>query len=234
MCSSCLVLLSSLKSDFSSAQGHLFLTHFHTAFHLLALPRSLDRGENTACFQAAPRCFHACCRRKWAFRCQLWVSQASQHVHPWPGKSQSSTWCLEFSRSFESASPSMPMCSRAPSRGQLTYWEAIAANSMKARCEFICLQVCMSLIHEGLVASSLNKKVDWGGVPSLLWNEYAQAPAWVMVGAVVILTKPSCCSVAQSWLTLCSPMDCSTPGFPVLHSLPEFAQTHVHWVSDAT
>ena len=28
-------------------------------------------------------------------------------------------------------------------------------------------------------------------------------------------------------------MDCSTPGFPVLHCLPEFAQTHVHWVSDA-
>ena len=29
-------------------------------------------------------------------------------------------------------------------------------------------------------------------------------------------------------------MDCSTPGFPVLHCLPEFAQTHVHWVGDAT
>ena len=28
-------------------------------------------------------------------------------------------------------------------------------------------------------------------------------------------------------------MDCSTPGFPVLHYVPEFAQTHVHWVSDA-
>ena len=28
-------------------------------------------------------------------------------------------------------------------------------------------------------------------------------------------------------------MDCNTPGFPVLHSLPEFAQTHVHWVGDA-
>ena len=43
----------------------------------------------------------------------------------------------------------------------------------------------------------------------------------------------SCCSVAQSFLTLCNLMDCSTPGFPVLHYLPEFAQTHVHWVGDA-
>ena len=42
-----------------------------------------------------------------------------------------------------------------------------------------------------------------------------------------------CCSVTQSCLTLCDPMDCSTPGFPVLHYLPEFAQTHVHWVGDA-
>ena len=33
-------------------------------------------------------------------------------------------------------------------------------------------------------------------------------------------------------LTLCDPMDCSMPGFPVLYYLPEFAQTHVHWVSD--
>jgi len=42
-----------------------------------------------------------------------------------------------------------------------------------------------------------------------------------------------CCSVAQACLTLCDPMDCSTPGFPVLHHLPEFTQTHVHWVDDA-
>ena len=39
-------------------------------------------------------------------------------------------------------------------------------------------------------------------------------------------------SVAQSCLTLCDPVDCSTPGLPV-HQLPEFTQTCVHWVSDA-
>jgi len=42
-----------------------------------------------------------------------------------------------------------------------------------------------------------------------------------------------CCSVTQLCPTLCDPMDCSTLGFPVLHHLPEFAQTHVHWVVDA-
>ena len=40
-------------------------------------------------------------------------------------------------------------------------------------------------------------------------------------------------SVAQSSLTLCNPMDWSTPGFPVHHQLLELVQTHVHWVGDA-
>ena len=40
----------------------------------------------------------------------------------------------------------------------------------------------------------------------------------------------SCCSVAQSCPTLCDPMVCSTPGLPVLHHLPELAQTRVHWI----
>ena len=40
-------------------------------------------------------------------------------------------------------------------------------------------------------------------------------------------------SVAQSYLTLCDPMNHSTPGFPVHHKLPEFTQTHAHRVSDA-
>ena len=40
-------------------------------------------------------------------------------------------------------------------------------------------------------------------------------------------------TVAQSCPTVCNPMDCSMPGFPVYHQLPEFTQTHVHGVSDA-
>ena len=40
-------------------------------------------------------------------------------------------------------------------------------------------------------------------------------------------------SVTQSCLTLCDPMDCSMPGLPVHHQLPELTQTHVHQVGDA-
>ena len=39
-------------------------------------------------------------------------------------------------------------------------------------------------------------------------------------------------SVAQSWMTLCDPMNCSTPGLPVHHQLRELTQIHVHWVGD--
>ena len=41
------------------------------------------------------------------------------------------------------------------------------------------------------------------------------------------------CSVTKLCLTVCNPMDCSTPGLPVLHHLSQFTQTHVHWVGDA-
>ena len=43
----------------------------------------------------------------------------------------------------------------------------------------------------------------------------------------------SCCSVAQLCPTLCKPMECRMPGFLVFRYLPELAQTHAHWVSDA-
>ena len=39
--------------------------------------------------------------------------------------------------------------------------------------------------------------------------------------------------IIQWYTTLCDPMDCSTPGIPVHHQLPELAWTHVHGVSDA-
>ena len=50
---------------------------------------------------------------------------------------------------------------------------------------------------------------------------------------VILRTSQSVSSLAQSCPTLCDPMNHSTPGLPVHHQLPEFTQTHVHWVSDA-
>jgi len=48
-----------------------------------------------------------------------------------------------------------------------------------------------------------------------------------------IRRHPCCFSVTRSCSTLCDPMDCSMPGFPVLHHLPQFVPTDIHWVGDA-
>ena len=51
----------------------------------------------------------------------------------------------------------------------------------------------------------------------------SQSPAlhFILTGAALMTASLDRCSVAESWPTLCKRMDCSTPGFPVLHQLPE-------------
>ena len=53
------------------------------------------------------------------------------------------------------------------------------------------------------------------------------------ISCVCIYVQVQFSSAAQSCQPFCNPMDCSTPGFPVHHQLPELAQTHVHPVGDA-
>ena len=52
--------------------------------------------------------------------------------------------------------------------------------------------------------------------------------------AILTRTHSQFSSVSQSYLTLCDPIDYSTPGLPFQNQLPEFTQTHGHWVGDAT
>ena len=75
------------------------------------------------------------------------------------------------------------------------------------------------------VAISFSKEIflDQGWNPNLLHWSWSLYP-WTTRKA----HSKCCCSVAQSYPTLCGPMDWSTPGFPVLHHLPELTQTHAH------
>ena len=57
-------------------------------------------------------------------------------------------------------------------------------------------------------------------------------PWWEILSSRFLRSSYCCCSVTKSCPTLCDLMDCSTPGFPVRY-LPDFAQTHVYWFSDA-
>ena len=74
------------------------------------------------------------------------------------------------------------------------------------RCFWMCLWECFQM------------KLVFG-----LWIiKYLASPVWIQFS-----------SVAQSYLTLCDPMNCSTPGFPVHRHLLEFAQVHIHCLCDA-
>ena len=72
----------------------------------------------------------------------------------------------------------------------------------------------------------------WIGRPGVLWIMGSQRVKhdWV---TELNWTNQYCCSITNLCPTLCNPIDCSLPGFPILHNLLEFAQTHVHWVGDA-
>ena len=77
----------------------------------------------------------------------------------------------------------------------------------------------------------------WSGLPFPSPGDFLDPgiePAFPVMADGFFTTGPLYCySVYKSCLTLCDPMDCSTPGFPVLHYLPDFAQVYVHWVGDA-
>ena len=65
------------------------------------------------------------------------------------------------------------------------------------------------------------------------WDKWEVFASMQVLAALSSVLCYCCCSVTQSCPTVCKPMDCSTPDFPVLHHLAELAQTHVHRVGDA-
>ena len=76
--------------------------------------------------------------------------------------------------------------------------------------------------------------------PECYWRLNLSSLIWTIATFIVYITDKwhtknvfCWCSVTKLCPTLWDPMDCSTPGFPALRYLMEFAQTHVHWVSDA-
>ena len=79
-------------------------------------------------------------------------------------------------------------------------------------------------------SSLLYKLLNWSSqdlLPSAPQALKGKSSTWKMMSTYQFS------SVSQFCPTLCNPMDCSTPGFPVHHQLLELAQTHVHRVSDA-
>ena len=110
----------------------------------------------------------------------------------------------------------------------ISWWQLVLPNHWQENDRILELEGILEIIWFNLTCL-----MDWGG-----WGpETCHLPkvtqlicCWIR--ALVGVLSSCCCSVAQSSPDLWDPMDGSTPGFPVHHQLPEFTQTHVHWVSD--
>ena len=70
--------------------------------------------------------------------------------------------------------------------------------------------------------------LEWGLYTGLMWLDIS-----LFFNGKWSTFCGCCCSFSQLCPTLCDPMSCGMPSFPVLGLLPQFAQTHVHWVRDA-
>ena len=86
--------------------------------------------------------------------------------------------------------------------------------------------------HSSVLAWRIPGTREPDGLPSM--GSHRVRHDWNDLAAAAAVARPfCCCSVYESCPTLCDPMDCNTPGFPVLHYLPECTQIHIHWVCDA-
>ena len=111
---------------------------------------------------------------------------------------------------------------------------------MKVKSESEVTQSCPTL-HDpmdcSLPGSSVHGRFSrqeyWSGVPlpSLMYP--FRTSLIKFTDDKILVSSVQFSSVAQSCLTLCNPMNCSTLGLPVHHQLPEFTQIHAHLVSDA-
>ena len=91
----------------------------------------------------------------------------------------------------------------------------------------------VSLMSPALAGRFFTTDTTWKPLGFNLLNFFLRTFTSMFMWDIGLLFSCCCCSVALPFLTVCSPMDCSVPGFPVLHYLLEFAQVHVLWVSNA-
>ena len=99
------------------------------------------------------------------------------------------------------------------------------------QCTFLlsCLILCMFKIHHN---NNIKKKLP--GEPLQINSDPSEWHSWFGERHRHCFCLKCCVwSVVHSSLTLCNPMDCSTPGLSVPHHLPKFAQVHVHCIGDA-
>ena len=121
-------------------------------------------------------------------------------------------------------------------RDPMWMWNSLPAVSGIIRSFASDTNSCLSIASMKLwQTNSLILQVEQNLSCETLWLfNFFRIPIFLNNKSSILLVQfSSVSSVAQSCPTLCDPMNCSTSGLPVHHQLPEFTQTHVHWVGDA-
>ena len=120
--------------------------------------------------------------------------------------------------------------------GWLKYW----SFSISSPNEYLGLIALLSKGPSGVFSSTTVQKHQFFSAQPSLWSltfihDYWKNHSFDYMNLCLQsdVSAICCYSVAQSYLPLWDPIDCSTPDFPVLPHLLEFVQTHVHWVDDA-
>ena len=85
---------------------------------------------------------------------------------------------------------------------------------------------CFLLSYTQMLKKTLTTPLNFHLLVLNLWFEIFCYPVWISAPLTPQFSRSVC-------LTVCNPMDCSTPGFPVHHEIPKCAQTHIYRVSDA-
>ena len=118
---------------------------------------------------------------------------------------------------------------------ELSHMLAVLQN--QASCDSTGLSQIFAMAPDGFYANSRLLYCTGTNFFSKLPRCFIHISAMVLVGYItdicVCALTVQFSSVTQSCPTLCNPMNCSTPGLPVHHQLPEFTQTYVHRVGDA-
>ena len=109
----------------------------------------------------------------------------------------------------------------------INQWWPIA-SSWKFLCMIVCLVFSMIMLSKWLASKLIS-----GWARSLVSPIALRKATWTAKLPLECVSSVQFSSVTQSCLTLCDPMNRSTPGLPVHHYLPEFTQTHLHRVGDA-
>ena len=124
--------------------------------------------------------------------------------------------CRNFHQKVQPESVFLPVLRRDPETSSHTKQERGSESLLLSR------------VPAEMQPSAVSTEGDSDG-----WRECWKGVSSSRIINIIVVIERYYCSVAQSCLTLYDPMDCSMPGFPVLHSLLESAQTHVHWINDA-